>query len=83
MERKKNIKFFGKVKNNIDLLNNIDFCVVNGGYSAISELFWAKIPMIVVPVPNHAEQWVNAKQIENSGCGLIANEDNYEDRLKS
>ncbi len=80
--QKKNIKFFGKVKNNIDLLNNIDFCVVNGGYSAISELFWAKIPMIVVPVPNHAEQWVNAKQIENSGCGLIANEDNYEDKIK-
>lgn len=78
---KKNIKFFGKVKNNIDMLNKIDFCVVNGGYSAISELFWAKIPMIVVPVPNHAEQWINAKQIENSGCGLIANENNYENQI--
>ena len=36
--------------------------------------------MIVVPVPNHAEQWINAKQI--GGCGLIANEDNYEDKIK-
>ena len=80
-EEKNNIKFVGKIKNNIDLLNNIDFCVVNGGYSAISELFWANIPMIVVPVPNHAEQWINAKQIEESGCGLIANENNYEDHI--
>ena len=53
--QKKNINFHGRVRNNIDLLNTIDFCVVNGGYSAISELFFAKIPMIVVPVPNHAE----------------------------
>ncbi len=76
---KKNINFHGRVRNNINLLNTIDFCVVNGGYSAISELFWAKIPMIVVPVPNHAEQWINAKQIENSGCGFISSENNYED----
>lgn len=80
-QKKDNIKFLGKIKNNIDILNNIDFCVVNGGYSAISELFWANIPMIVVPVPNHAEQWINAKQIENSGCGLIANENNYENEI--
>ena len=80
-EPKKNIKFYGKVINNIDLLNEIDFCVVNGGYSAISELFWANIPMIVVPVPNHAEQWINAKQIEESGCGLIANENSYENQI--
>tara|TARA_B100001057_G_scaffold301008_1_gene301186 strand:+ start:1020 stop:2090 length:1071 start_codon:yes stop_codon:yes gene_type:complete len=80
-QQKKNINFHGRVKNNIDLLNKIDFCVVNGGYSAICELFWARIPMIVVPVPNHAEQWVNAKQIENSGCGFISDEKNYEDSI--
>lgn len=78
---KKNINFHGRIKNNINLLNEIDFCVVNGGYSAISELFWAKIPMIVVPVPNHAEQWINAKQIESSGCGLISDENNYENAI--
>jgi len=80
-QQKNNIKFLGKIKNNIDILNSLDFCVVNGGYSAISELFWANIPMIVVPVPNHAEQWVNAKQIQESGCGIIGNENNYEDLI--
>ena len=78
---KNNIKFHGKIRNNVNLLNSLDFCVVNGGYSAISELFWANIPMIVVPVPNHAEQWINAKQIQDSGCGIIGNENNYEDLI--
>ena len=77
----KGVIFHGKIKNNISLLNNIDFCVVNGGYSALSELYWAKIPMIVVPVSNHSEQWVNAKQIETKGCGIIGNEDNYENLI--
>ena len=78
---KKGVYFHGKVKNNIELINNIDFCVVNGGYSALSELYWAKIPMIVVPVPNHAEQWTNAKQIELSGTGIISDKDNYEKKI--
>jgi len=34
--------------------------------------------MIIVPIQNHAEQWTNAKQIEMSGCGLISDQDNYE-----
>ena len=78
---KKGVYFHGKVKNNIQLINNIDFCVVNGGYSALSELYWAEIPMIVVPVPNHAEQWTNAKQIERSGTGIISDKDNYEKKI--
>ena len=73
--------FHGKIKDNISLLNNIDFCVVNGGYSALSELFWAKIPMIVVPVPNHSEQWTNAKQIVSAGCGILGDENNYENLI--
>ena len=63
------------------MLNNIDFCVVNGGYSALSELFWAEVPMIVIPVPNHSEQWTNAKQIVHAGCGILGNEENYEDLI--
>jgi len=78
---KEGIYFHGKMKNNINLINNIDFCVVNGGFSALSELYWAHIPMIVVPVPNHAEQWTNAKQIEISGAGIISDKDGYEEKI--
>ncbi len=80
-QHKEGITFHGKIKDNISLLNSIDFCVVNGGYSALSELFWAEIPMIVVPVPNHSEQWTNAKQIVYAGCGILGHEENYEDLI--
>ena len=80
-QHKEGVIFHGKIKDNIALLNNIDFCVVNGGYSALSELFWAEVPMIVIPVPNHSEQWTNAKQIVHAGCGILGNEENYEDLI--
>ena len=37
--------------------------------------------MIVIPVPNHSEQWTNAKQIVHAGCGILGNEENYEDLI--
>jgi len=35
----------------------------------------------VVPVPNHAEQWTNAKQIELSGVGILSDHETYEDKI--
>ena len=37
-----------------------------------------KKPVIVIPVPRHAEQWVNGKTIETLGVGLMASETNFE-----
>lgn len=78
-----NQTFHGKIIDNTELLNNIDFCVVNGGYSALSELYWAKIPMVVIPIQNHSEQWTNAIQIKNGGCGIISSNDNYKNDLQN
>ena len=80
---KSNYTFHGKIIDNTNLLNNIDFCIVNGGYSALSELYWAKIPMVVIPIPNHSEQWINATQIKIGGCGIISSNDNYENDLQN
>lgn len=74
-----NINFHGRIRNTYDLLNKADLAVVNGGFSAVSEIFWLGLPMVVVPVPGHAEQWINAKTIERLGLGLIATTENYED----
>ena len=38
-------------------------------------------PMVVVPVPRHAEQWVNAQWIENLGVGINSNQLNYENAM--
>ncbi len=77
----KNVTYHGKVTDNRKLITDTDLAVVNGGFSAVSEMFCLKIPMIVVPVPNHSEQWINANTIQELGVGLIGNEDNYEELM--
>ena len=75
-----NIKYYGKVSNTLPFLANADLVVVNGGFSAVSEMFYMKKPMIVIPVPNHAEQWLNARTVKHLGVGAIADEGNFEDK---
>ena len=58
-----------------------DMLVVNGGFSAVSEAFVMRKPLIVIPVPNHAEQWVNARTICELGVGMMAREEELEDAL--
>jgi UDP:flavonoid glycosyltransferase YjiC (YdhE family) len=38
-------------------------------------------PLLVIPVPNHAEQWVNARTICELGVGMMAREEDLEDAL--
>jgi UDP:flavonoid glycosyltransferase YjiC (YdhE family) len=75
-----NIKYYGKVSNTLPFLVNADLVVVNGGFSAVSEMFYMKKPMIVIPVPNHAEQWLNARTVKHLGVGVMADESNFEDK---
>lgn len=46
--------------------------VVQGGFSSISEAVALRIPTVVVPIANHAEQWANGQSIEALGIGLAA-----------
>lgn len=75
------IVWHGKVRDNRSLLEPADLAVVNGGFSAVSELFCMQKPMIVVPVPNHAEQWINARSVAELGVGAIGSEETLEDDL--
>lgn len=78
---RKDVVFHGKVKNTYQYLKNADIAVVNGGFSAVSEMCWMGIPVIVVPVPRHAEQWINARTVQHLGLGDIATQENYEQIL--
>ena len=55
--------------------------VINGGFSTVSEAFVKQKPMVVIPVPGHAEQWINARTIENLDVGMIAGEDELEQAM--
>lgn len=76
-----NVTYYGKVIDNYHLLQDADIVVVNGGFSAVSEIFCMRKPMIVVPIPNHAEQWLNARTIKQLGVGTIAEECDIEEAI--
>ncbi len=79
--KQNNVNYYTQVKNNINLISNAHFGVINAGFSAISELFFLRKPMVLIPIANHAEQWTNARHIESNNIGIIANENNYEIKM--
>jgi hypothetical protein len=74
-------RYLGRVLNTPALAADADLLVVNGGFSAVSEAFVMRKPLIVIPVPNHAEQWVNARTICELGVGMMAREEDLERAL--
>lgn len=75
------VAYHGKVRDTLPFLRGASLAVVNGGFSAVSEIFAMRMPMVVVPVPNHAEQWLNAKVVESLGIGVISTEEGLEDAM--
>ena len=73
-ESRPNVTYHGRMMNNVELLMQADALVINGGYSAVSEAFLLRKPIFVVPVPGHAEQFVNARLVSELGLGFVATE---------
>lgn len=80
-ESRGNVTFHGRQMNNLALLASADAFVINGGYSALSEAFAFRKPTFVLPVPGHAEQFVNASLADDLGLGFKVNEKNLLDKL--
>lgn len=76
------VKYHGRLLDNLDLLKAADILVVNGGFSAVSEALALRKPVVVVPVPHHAEQFINAKGVEALGLGLMAAEAEVGEKIK-
>jgi hypothetical protein len=75
------VTFHGRSMNNIGLLERADVLVINGGYSAVSEALAFGKPTFVVPVPGHAEQFVNSMLAVDLGLGFAATEQDVMPRL--
>ena len=73
-ESRGQITFHGRLMNNIELLGKADALVINGGFSAVSEAAALHKPTLVIPVPGHAEQWVNARALADLGGGYVTDE---------
>lgn len=73
--------FYGKIYNNQNFINEADMLVINAGFSAISEAIILKKPVVVIPVENHAEQFINSHIVEQSGLGLLATQENIHEKI--
>jgi uncharacterized protein (TIGR00661 family) len=80
-ESQGNVTFHGRQMDNTELLSRADALVINGGYSAVSEAFALRKPVFIVPVPGHAEQFVNANLVSELGLGFVATEADVLDQL--
>ena len=69
-----NVTFHGRKMDNVALLESADVFVINGGFSALSEALAFGKPTFVIPVPGHAEQFVNACLASDLGLGFVATE---------
>ena len=73
--------YHGKVRNSLTLMRDADLMVVNGGFSAVSEALFLRKPMVVIPVPRHAEQWANGEGVRRLGLGVVATEEGLEEAI--
>lgn len=80
-ESRQNVRFHGRTHSNEDLLAAADALVINGGFSALSEAFALRKHTFVIPVPGHAEQFVNACLARDLGLGFVATETDVLDQL--
>ncbi|MDH5679353.1 MAG: hypothetical protein OEZ55_12355 [Nitrospinota bacterium] len=76
------VTYHGKTMNSVDILKNADILVINGGFLAVSEAAALRKPTFVIPVPNHAEQVVNAQALKDLGLGYITDEASVIDQIK-
>ena len=73
--KNKALNYLGKKKNNIKFLNRYNAAVINAGFSALSEVYVLKKPSVIVPVPNHSEQYFNAMTLESLGLAIYSKEE--------
>jgi UDP:flavonoid glycosyltransferase YjiC (YdhE family) len=68
------VHYHGKLMDNTAQLADADILVINGGFSAVSEAIALGKPTFVIPVPGHAEQFVNARMVADLGLGFVTDE---------
>jgi UDP:flavonoid glycosyltransferase YjiC (YdhE family) len=77
-----NVTYHGKIRESLELVRNAGALVINGGFSSVSEAIAMMRPVYVIPVPNHAEQLINALMVRDLGVGDVDSTGTIIQRLK-
>ena len=72
----KNIKIIPFLDNMSGLLRNVDLIISRAGASTLSEIIASKVPSILIPSPNVAEnhQYYNAKTLADNNAAILIEE---------
>ena len=81
-ENVRDVTYRGRLMDNVAYLKKADAMVINGGFSAVSEAIALGKTTFVMPVPGHAEQYVNAKVLSDLGFGYVVREDEVVAKIK-
>jgi UDP:flavonoid glycosyltransferase YjiC (YdhE family) len=76
------VTYRGRLMDNIEYLKEADALVINGGFSAVSEALALGKISFVIPVPGHAEQYINARVLADVGRGYVVREDEVVAKIK-
>ena len=77
-----NVTYHGKIRESLEFVRNAGALVINGGFSSVSEAVAMIRPVYVIPVPNHAEQLMNAMMVKDIRAGDVADAGTIIQRLK-
>jgi UDP:flavonoid glycosyltransferase YjiC (YdhE family) len=77
-----NVTYHGKIRESLEFVRNAGALVINGGFSSVSEAVAMMRPVYVIPVPNHAEQLINALMVKEVGAGDVESTGTIIQRLK-
>jgi len=67
---------FDYVHDLIELIKVSKLVISHAGHTTISECMCLRKPMVVIPIPDHPEQQVNAERVENRGIGVRLDPEN-------
>jgi len=69
-------------KDSLSKLREADLIVTNAGRSSLSEILAMRKPSVIVPLANHAEQWVNAQALVRQGIAIVATPENLDSKIR-
>ncbi|MEM1676691.1 MAG: glycosyltransferase [Nitrososphaerota archaeon] len=72
-----NLKIFEWVEDPLELIKISDIVVTRGGQTTLAKVLALGKPLVMIPIPAHAEQIGNAESIQDNGAGLVL----YEEEL--
>ncbi len=81
-ESNEQVCYCGRLMDNTEHLLDSDLWIINGGFSAVSEALALNKPTLVIPVPKHAEQYINAMLLQDLGRGSSVSEQTVTDVLE-